>query len=912
MSIKDRIYEQTNIVEIAVRLGVQIVHHRGDYSVAVCPFHDDHTGHGGEPNLSLLKTKNTFHCFKCQAKGDAFKLWMYMHKVDFKTALREIADWLGVKPDKVPRRAKPKEEPKPKAGWTINGVEALHKALIGNSTLLKTFMGIRKIPVEYVIAKKVGYDAQKGAFVIPILDGQNVIGVRYHSVINRKKKFGAKGYTTKVLYDLNSVRKDAKEIYITEGEGDLWTAEGILGLNAVTAPCGAGAMAEVVQSNLELFQGKKVVLMLDNDGAGLEATAKIRTLFPDGADVHRIAWPQGIQVKDISEWINDLGRPREELMSLIQPYSLAEARQFLESSEEARRHSMEDGNPIKEKDGCYWQESMLPDKPPRRISNFVMEPKWLLKRCSEQIEHDEVWLRVNVVAANGFRVDNKLFSPDDLSSRATFIKALKLAQLSFMGSDSAIHYIKEVLSRSVPTKEGVDRIGFFKGYFVGPGVVWNQNGPVADPPVEYLDTHGIYDMLFKIDDVPIETSLRALTELLPITNRPPVIVGMLGWVFACFLKSMIKERMGYFPILICFGSSGGGKTSLAVKMLELFGVYGRGQLFSAHMTRFTAIKTMASSDVIPMFIDEIKGDIGIERLEFWKSMIRSAYFGEVDMRGRSDLSIVKLACNTPLALVGEMAVIKEVAAMERTIQITFDESWLSSTDAGRVAQEAWRELKHTSLAAILPSLVTYILREVHPQFDDWLSMARADLLSYALPKALSPRAKDNLTVIMLGLRLAKKFVESHGKTLPLDREQIRTFLNEFCNHILELKGRGKRPFDSFLEQLSIMERQGLLKKDVYMSQEGNVLFIHLPSVVAVFRRWAKDTRFDGEVFSEKEYSQAAKELLAKGDYVKKVSVTKRFGGTTQRVVEVDLDEASESGLDVSGFMKEDTGYPVIE
>ena len=46
--------------------------------------------------------KNTYHCFGCNAHGDAFKFLMDIENIDFPEALRRLADISGVNlPEKI-------------------------------------------------------------------------------------------------------------------------------------------------------------------------------------------------------------------------------------------------------------------------------------------------------------------------------------------------------------------------------------------------------------------------------------------------------------------------------------------------------------------------------------------------------------------------------------------------------------------------------------------------------------------------------------------------------------------------------------------------------------------------------------------------------------------------------------------
>lgn len=87
----ERVREATDLVNL---IGEHIaLRPKGREHVGLCPFHDDHT-----PSFCVVTHKgNAFYkCHACDAAGDAFDFFMEFHRVDFPTALRELAQRAGV------------------------------------------------------------------------------------------------------------------------------------------------------------------------------------------------------------------------------------------------------------------------------------------------------------------------------------------------------------------------------------------------------------------------------------------------------------------------------------------------------------------------------------------------------------------------------------------------------------------------------------------------------------------------------------------------------------------------------------------------------------------------------------------------------------------------------------------------
>ena len=58
---------------------------------ALCPFHKEKT-----PSFTVNQNKNTFNCFGCGVSGDIFSYVMEKYKVDFKEALKILANEAGI------------------------------------------------------------------------------------------------------------------------------------------------------------------------------------------------------------------------------------------------------------------------------------------------------------------------------------------------------------------------------------------------------------------------------------------------------------------------------------------------------------------------------------------------------------------------------------------------------------------------------------------------------------------------------------------------------------------------------------------------------------------------------------------------------------------------------------------------
>jgi DNA primase len=87
---RDRVFEAVDMLSL---VGARVELRRAGVNsyFGNCPFHDERTG-----SFHVSPDEKLYHCFGCQASGDAFTYVMESEGVDFKGALESLADRFGV------------------------------------------------------------------------------------------------------------------------------------------------------------------------------------------------------------------------------------------------------------------------------------------------------------------------------------------------------------------------------------------------------------------------------------------------------------------------------------------------------------------------------------------------------------------------------------------------------------------------------------------------------------------------------------------------------------------------------------------------------------------------------------------------------------------------------------------------
>lgn len=86
---RQRVLDATDIVRlVGEHLSLKA---KGREFVGLCPFHDDH-----KPSMFVAPHKQIYHCFSCGAGGNAIDFMINYHRIDFREALRLLAERGGI------------------------------------------------------------------------------------------------------------------------------------------------------------------------------------------------------------------------------------------------------------------------------------------------------------------------------------------------------------------------------------------------------------------------------------------------------------------------------------------------------------------------------------------------------------------------------------------------------------------------------------------------------------------------------------------------------------------------------------------------------------------------------------------------------------------------------------------------
>lgn len=313
---------------------------RGKNYLAVCPFHDDHS-----PSLVVSRERQIFNCFTCRTGGNVFTFVMKYENVGFVEAVKIVADKIGYNlniSDYTDHSLHNKDDYEimdfAKKYYLNNiftelGVKArkylenrgIDEAIIrefniglslsDKDTLYKVLSN-KKYDLDKIanlgLVNKVGldiYDVFTNRIMIPIEDLKGQV-VGFTGRIFNNETDTAKYMNTKeteifkkghILFNYHNARKsirDAKEVVVVEGNMDAITLSA-KGIKNVVALMGVALSTE--QINVLKKLKVPVILMLDNDSAGMDATVKNGELLQSAQIDTRVVRLTG--AKDPDEYI---------------------------------------------------------------------------------------------------------------------------------------------------------------------------------------------------------------------------------------------------------------------------------------------------------------------------------------------------------------------------------------------------------------------------------------------------------------------------------------------------------------------------------------------------------------------------------------------------------------------------------
>ena len=282
---------------------------RGKNLFGVCPFHDD-----SNPSMCVSREKQIYTCFSCHATGNVFTFLMNYEHIDFKTALKELGDKVGINTSsiKVEKKVTKYDKLYEAYNLSVKYFQNNLSSMIGKTA--KEYLKNRGITEDIIKEFEIGlsldkrddltkllssksydlatlnriglssddHDVYIDRIMFPLYDvsGQ-VVGFsgRIYKDIDMNKYLNTKETEIfkkgEMLYHYHIAREECRNknyVIVMEGFMDVIRASTI-GIRNTVALMGTALTEE--QINLLKRLSNNIILCLDGDNPGVEATLKI-------------------------------------------------------------------------------------------------------------------------------------------------------------------------------------------------------------------------------------------------------------------------------------------------------------------------------------------------------------------------------------------------------------------------------------------------------------------------------------------------------------------------------------------------------------------------------------------------------------------------------------------------------------
>jgi DNA primase len=331
-----------SLSEVVRSRGVELKK-KGRQLWGLCPFHED-----TEPSFAVDERKGLWNCLgKCGTGGDVFSFVMKADGIDFKEAFALLQD--GSPQRRRDAEEKPVVDQKAELEYLEKAVAYYHKSLLKNEKAIE-YLKTRGITPEAIRVFRLGYvdgtlrdklnpdgrasleslgllnergnETMYGSVVFPLVDAGTMQPVGLYARHTAKQQHLYLAGKRRGVFNPSGA-KETGEVILTESVIDalaLWS----IGIRNVTCSYGVNGLTDEILAHLSESRIRKVVLMLDTDDTGREASAKFaEKLSAIGIESRVVDLP----AKDASEFVSKGG-------TLSEVQSLMSQAQSRESEEE--------------------------------------------------------------------------------------------------------------------------------------------------------------------------------------------------------------------------------------------------------------------------------------------------------------------------------------------------------------------------------------------------------------------------------------------------------------------------------------------------------------------------------------------------------------------------------------------------
>ena len=573
------------------------------------------------------------------------------------------------------------------------------------------------------------------------------------------------------------------------------------------------------------------------------------------------------------------------------------------------------GNPILES-GNRYIISQGPDKLPKHITNFVMEPL-------NTIESD-----------NGNKIQICFKFPDGMektcildsvcfSSTQKFKQMLKnnvAAEAIYNGTENDLSNIQEYMYnkyRGYNKSVGITYVGLykFKGEwcYVGIDQTIDKKGNNLPGIMSVVEDNESLKSEITTCRIISKEKLKAISRDLFQFNSYERTINIIGWVCGCFIKERMRQRRIKYSHLVIAGGAGSGKSETLEKVIQpIFSMQGGG-IGCGNLTKFSVLKGTSSTNLLPLVFEEYKPHkMSKQSMDLLSDTMRTSYDGQVSQRGRMDQSVVSYTRRAPIIVIGESG-FDESAIKERSIEVQFAKSDRTADHTEHYRSLATHEKELNELGRALLQMTMSI-----PDEDLDKMILNSKVFSSL---KFETRVVLGLSNVYLGILLLQKLYEAYHldfwKLTGINEKLIRDSIVGNMKNSLDGGEKVHTAVDIVIQTMDTMAMKGIIlnQYDFIVDVENNELCMQVKLLYDNFRKYVKDYNLqDVEVLGINQFiRQLKKEPYYKGNYSRNFKERGDRGEeepTRHKCHVLWLDKVQEACGDLEVFVKPNNGIEV--
>lgn len=472
------------------------------------------------------------------------------------------------------------------------------------------------------------------------------------------------------------------------------------------------------------------------------------------------------------------------------------------------------------------------------------------------------------IVCRAFGIDGEVYAdrwaipPKAWTSKRAFISAFPNHQMVWTGSDDDVQGVLELVSRDakkVPRVTVTDVMGRHESRdgqlrFVLPAGTIGAEGWIADPDVALLVEGGGANLVSRLPktqndlrDPATHALAKRFLETAPHLHDPDSVAASIGWWCASLLREPISDAWGAFPILAVSASPGAGKTSLFSRIFwPAFAGVVRDSPLGCVSTTFALAKDFSSSNSIALLFDEYKpADMGPRGVETFVRLLRRAYTGETEARGRADQGVNILPLHAPCVLMGESRFEGDQALAERCAYVSLPRGY---TEKRPEVAKAFHALTRTPLHMLAPLFAHASIRVDVAALMAGGEAAADEALNRLGRNDIPTRVRLTVNVLCVGMQFFAHLCERFGATNVYDAARVDAMIVRLLAEMFDEEpgalrvagapaSRMRDNFDSFLETCATAASLGILKEgEHYAGIDGDIV-LYVDGIVPALEAW---------------------------------------------------------------------------